>query len=66
MQIILQGTSSINNYELVDAFGRVLLKGSLQASGNNKIDISSIRSGVYMLKIIMDEKVSTQPIHVLK
>jgi large repetitive protein len=66
LQIILRGVSSINNYELFDAFGRIVLKGSLQASGGNKIDISSIRAGVYMLKIIMDENVSTQPIHVLK
>jgi len=64
LQIILQGTSNSNNYELVDALGRVVMKGSLKSNTNNQVEVSHVSQGVYVLRVIMDESVTTQQLHI--
>lgn len=66
LQIILQGASILNTYELIDALGRIILKGDLQGNSNNKIDVSGIIQGVYVLKVLMDENLKTQQVHIRK
>lgn len=64
LQIVLQGPSTINHYELVDALGRVLLQGDLQSNANNKVAVSGISVGVYVLRVLMDENVVTKQIQI--
>lgn len=66
LQIVLQGNSMNNNYELIDALGRVILKGILNANSNNPVDVSAVARGVYMLKVITDGNVSTQQVQIAK
>ncbi len=64
LQIVLQGSSMTDNYELVDALGRVVMKGSLKSNANNKVDVSHVSQGVYVLRVIMDESVTTQQVQI--
>ena len=40
-------------YELIDLIGRTVMKGNLKGS-ENKIDISNLQSGCYILKVMKD------------
>jgi hypothetical protein len=64
LNIVLQGSSVNNQYELVDALGRVVLKGKLNGNANNKLDVSVIAHGVYMLKVQTEAGVQTQQVHI--
>jgi hypothetical protein len=66
VQIVLQGNSINNSFELIDALGRTLQKGRLQANSNNTVEISNVTSGRYMLKIISDESTQTAMLDIQK
>lgn len=66
LQIVLQGNSQNNSYELIDAFGRVLVNGGLISNTNNLVDVSAVVRGVYVLKIVTDGGVSTHQVLIVK
>lgn len=66
MQIVLQGNSSTNTYELRDATGRTLLKGSLRANTSNTLDIQAIAPGIYMLSIWVDGALYTNQVNIVR
>lgn len=55
---ITASTFNYSNYELLSLSGQQLLKGSLTA--NNQIDISNIKSGVYILSLGGNQKASAK------
>lgn len=55
---ITASTFNYSNYELISLSGQQLLKGSLTA--NNQIDISNIKSGVYILSLGGNQKASAK------
>lgn len=63
VQIVLQGSSANNSFELVDELGRILLTGNLQTNYNNTINISTIPAGLYVLKIVTDGEIQTNLLH---
>ncbi|MGC4102956.1 T9SS type A sorting domain-containing protein [Ferruginibacter sp.] len=65
LQIVLQGNSNTNNYQLIDAIGRIIQNGSLRSNTNNTINISKIASGIYILKVWMDGVVQTKQVHIV-
>lgn len=53
---IILPTSGNGNVEVVDAFGRVVLKKSL-SNGNAVFELSEFSSGVYTVRCLVDERV---------
>jgi protein involved in sex pheromone biosynthesis len=66
LNIVMQGSSSNNQYEIVDALGRVVSKGLLQNNTNNKVDVNMLAQGIYVLKVITDESVNTQQVYITR
>jgi len=64
--IVLQGESFYNQFQIIDALGRTLLKGSLNMNTNNKINVANLVSGTYTIRIITDTEVSTQQVQILR
>jgi hypothetical protein len=66
LNVVLQGASASNQYDLIDALGRVVLRGNLNANSNNQVDVSGVPRGLYMLKLQTDTGVQTQQIQIVK
>lgn len=66
LNIILQGNSQNNSYELMDALGRVLLIGNLTVHSNTKVNVTALASGTYSIRITTVEKVVTEKIQIVK
>lgn len=66
ISIVLQGSSVNNQYELVDALGRTIVKGGLNSNSNNKVDVSGVLRGSYIIKIITDDNVTTHQVQIVK
>ena len=66
LQIVLQGSSNNNRFELIDALGRVLLQGVLNNNTNNKLDVSGLVRGTYLVKVITDDNVTMHQVQILK
>lgn len=66
LQIVLQGSTLNNTYELIDALGRVILTGNLNANSINRLFVGDIGEGVYMLKVINNDSVHTQQVQIIR
>lgn len=66
LNIVLQGTSVNNQYELIDALGRVVLKGAILSNSNNKLEVSGVPVGAYTIRITTDTEVRTEKVQILK
>lgn len=66
LNIIVQGTSEYNSYEMLDALGRIVLNGELSANDKNQIDVSQVLPGLYILKTIVGGQINTQQVQIVK
>jgi hypothetical protein len=63
VQVVLQGNSTNTTYELHDAIGRILLKGSLLG---NSINLKGIAAGAYTLSIRVDGALHIQRLNIVQ
>ncbi len=54
------------NISLVDATGVTLYNGTVKSNENHKIDVDGIASGMYYLKVKIDEEVTVLPVSIAK
>jgi hypothetical protein len=64
--LTITGIQSAATYKLLNASGATVLRGTLQASDKNQISVSSIASGIYFLRVVMNGIVSTYKVQVVK
>jgi beta-glucanase (GH16 family) len=56
--------SGTSEYELVNANGQILLKGSIQ-EGNNALDVADMKPGVYLLRVNNEQRQGSQQLLIL-
>lgn len=66
VQVVLQGSSSVQTYVLYDMMGKRILEGSLKANTNNTLDLSQLAKGSYRLSIFIDGQMSQHAIQLVK
>lgn len=66
VQVILQGGQSHYTYELSDALGRIVQKGSLQPTIINTLQVRDLVSGAYLLKIFDGTTVQVEKINIIR
>lgn len=54
------------DFQMLDAMGRVVLHGPLQCKTINRLDVNSLVSGVYLIKVITDSNTTTHQVQIIK
>lgn len=66
IKIVSASSGKVNTYELSDAMGRIILKGSLDASTHNELNVHNVLPGVYLLKVSVDGISSTSQVNIIR
>lgn len=66
LNVILEGQTADNRYELVTIAGQVLFSNRLINGNTNSIDISGLASGLYILKVMTDGNTHTRQISIVR
>ena len=59
-------TNSTSVFELIDAYGRKVMSGTLQMNKANTLDVSAYPNGIYLLRISNDNGISNHQLQVIR